>query len=326
MLLLRWLNNLSVFLLYSSRGLLLPSSTSPVSLPSHPLLPPACLPVLPPPTTPLGFGSKREFVDKLVRERKKVIQIDPGAYQGVYVLGVVAYVKDYYSLDDRDDIVFLGSSAGAYNALAMSFRYADARSRLAYANMTDALISIFDESPSLIQLQNNLQRYMRSEQSDEQFDLHKLHIDVTEYAPPFALHKRIVSGIPSLDDALDMCAASSHIPFITSPRFFFRDIRREEGDKEGEEMMEEVQRLLFDGGLYDLVTRRRRAAPAETPPVDLLLNINHNMWSGGGGGLVADIFNLVRRGKNFRQMYEAGYADSHRNRHVLDAFFLSAIE
>lgn len=259
------------------------------------------------------FCSKASFVRQ--SQKKRVIQIHPGAYQGVYVMGVVNYIKDHYDLRARDDLLYLGSSAGAYNALLLAQRH-DGGDGGRDTNMTEAVIALFEQSASLVQLQENLRAYVLASLTEDDFELHKVHIEVSEYEPLFSLRARVARNFCSLEKLLRMCAASSHIPFVTSNSLVFKS-----GD-DGEQ-----QRFLFDGGFsrfWD--SDHNKAAAAAAATALNTLNIEHTMWrQAPAPSLLSEyasfLWNVFKFGKNFRQMYEQGYADSHCNRDVLAAFF-----
>ena len=50
---------------------------------------------------------------------QKHICIHPAGLRGLYLSGVIAYIRDYY---DVSDCIFSGASAGSWNALLFSYR------------------------------------------------------------------------------------------------------------------------------------------------------------------------------------------------------------
>ena len=52
-------------------------------------------------------------------QNNKIISVTPGGYKGFYTLGVCDYIKQNY---DLSNYLFSGASAGAWNALFLSFK------------------------------------------------------------------------------------------------------------------------------------------------------------------------------------------------------------
>ena len=50
---------------------------------------------------------------------EKIITISPGGFKGIYMFGVCTYIKEHYELSKY---TFSGASAGAWNALLMSYK------------------------------------------------------------------------------------------------------------------------------------------------------------------------------------------------------------
>jgi len=66
------------------------------------------------------FNVQNSYQDfsKIVGE-KKIIAISPGGYHGFYMMGISNYIKENY---DLSNYLFTGASAGAWNALFMTYK------------------------------------------------------------------------------------------------------------------------------------------------------------------------------------------------------------
>lgn len=147
-------------------------------------------------------------------ERKKLISISPGGIQGFYLAGICSYLKENFVLDDY---IFSGASAGAWNALFMTYK----------GNSRSLIHSLLDEDDThtengfslektrtIYDLECAIKNRLLSKYKTEDFDLDRLFIGMmTLQKCKFKL--QIFSGFDDLEDALDACIASSHIPFIT---------------------------------------------------------------------------------------------------------------
>lgn len=218
---------------------------------------------------------------------KKIITISPGGYKGIYSFGVCSYIKDNFNLDGY---IFSGASAGAWNALMMCYKYD-------YQTIKEDIVDMsLKQYKSPFQIENSMKHKILSLCNSEDFDLTRLFVGVTTidlYKP----HTTIYSGFTHLEDALNACIASSHIPLLT-----------------GGIVNTYNNKFTFDGGFSSypyLFTSK---------PV---LHITPSMWSCNkpNNNLIKDITHyttLFSKNKfNFDEMYSAGYSDARKNKAYL---------
>jgi len=132
---------------------------------------------------------------------KKLVSISPGGFYGFYVMGVCSYIRENYN---TSDCIFSGASAGAWNSLYMTFNK-DWRflNEMLVRNQLYANKNIF-------QLEEKMKTMILDDCDDDDFDLDRLYIGVTTVG-----RTNIFCDFNGLEDALNCCIASSHIPFIT---------------------------------------------------------------------------------------------------------------
>jgi hypothetical protein len=136
---------------------------------------------------------------------KKLITISPGGYKGFYLLGILTYLKENY---ETDYLVFSGASAGAWNSLFMCYK----GDPMAFVyNFLDVNIR---KAKSITELQYFLKYKLLSCYKTDDFDLNKLFIGVTTFKK-FMPNINIYTDFEDLEDAINCCMASSHIPLIT---------------------------------------------------------------------------------------------------------------
>jgi hypothetical protein len=135
----------------------------------------------------------------------------------------------------------------------------------------------------------------------EDFDLHRLFIGVTTIEK-YKTNTTIFTGFDNLEDALNCCIASSHIPLITGGfTNMYRNI------------------LSFDGGFskypYLNITKS-------------VLHITPSIWEKEnnkikrGAGSIIDYANLFSKKKyNYVELVENGYNDCQKNKNYLDELF-----
>lgn len=136
---------------------------------------------------------------------KKLITISPGGYKGFYLLGILTYIKENY---ETNHLIFSGASAGAWNSLFMCYK--GDPMEFAY-NFLDVNIR---KTKTLTELQYFLKYKLLSSYKNEDFDLKKLFIGVTTFRKIIP-NVTIYTDFEDLDDAVNCCMASSHIPLIT---------------------------------------------------------------------------------------------------------------
>lgn len=148
--------------------------------------------------------------DKFIKENiflsnKKLITISPGGFKGFYLLGVLTYIKEKY---DVDDIIYSGASAGSWNGLFMCYK--GDTMKFVY-NLLDYNIK---KAKSITELEYFMKYKLLTSYKDEDFDLRRLFIGVTTLKN-FTPLTNIFSDFETLEDAINCCIASSHVPLVT---------------------------------------------------------------------------------------------------------------
>ena len=138
--------------------------------------------------------------------------LKPGGLKGFYMMGICKYIKENYDLSDWH---YYGSSAGAWNSMYLC------------CNRGEEIIKEMKELnqfsyTDLYDLETTIKKRMLKKFSIDDFDLEKLHICVSNKRKivPF-MRKQVVNDFRDLDDVLECCIASSHLPFISNGRFFY---------------------------------------------------------------------------------------------------------
>lgn len=221
---------------------------------------------------------------------KKLITISPGGYKGFYMLGIVRFLKKNYNLSDY---IFSGASAGAWNSLMLAFKYDIEAFKY---HIMDELIQ---NSKSIADTEQNLKTRLLQYYKTEDFDLAKLFIGVTSLKnnKPYII---IYTQFDTLEDAIDCCIASSHIPLVT-----------------GNITNMYNNMLSFDGG-FSKYPYFNVSKP--------ILHISPSVWEKQKPGMVKNIHgyaSLFSKDKfNFSEIYDTGYNDSQKNKEILDKIFI----
>jgi hypothetical protein len=232
------------------------------------------------------YLKENEFI-----KNKKIISISPGGLKGFYIMGVVTFIKENYNLDP---FIFSGASAGAWNALFMVFK----------KEPIEVVTNIIDDSikkaASLSELEHIIKYKLLTNYKTEDFDLKRLFVGITTFSN-FKINTNIFSDFDDLEDALNCCIASSHIPLVT-----------------GGITNKYHNIYAFDGGFskYPYLNI--------TKPV---LHITPSMWELSDNGKKApDIFSysaFFAKGKyDFMELFDNGYNDAKVNKDFLDSIFL----
>ncbi len=217
-------------------------------------------------------------------DNKKVIKIAPAGLNGFYMMGICSYIRDNY---DLSDYIFSGASAGAWNSLYFSYK----------GNVTDFKNSIFnlrfENVTSILEIQHMIKRNIIKNLKEEDFDFNKLYIGVTIF-DNCGFQNTIFSNFDSLEDAIECCIASSHIPLITGGIFnVYKNV------------------YTFDGGF----SMNPYVNKSET------LFIRHNMWNNKKSNPF-DIASFNISEHNFTQSFIDGYNDSKNNKKILDRYLI----
>lgn len=235
---------------------------------------------------------KNDFSDSI--KDKRIISLSPGGFKGFYVLGICKYIKKNYNLDNY---VFSGASAGAWNSLLLCYK----------GSIDEIQENIIDNSlqntKSIKDLENLIIKRILTKYNAENFDLNKLFIGVTTLND-YKTNTTIYSNFSNLEDALNCCMASSHIPLVTGGLVnVYRNV------------------LSFDGGFSKYPYLNTSNA---------VLHITPSMWVSNpekrkkeSSMKITDYTTLFSKEKyHFIDMIENGFKDSERNKHILDSIFL----
>jgi hypothetical protein len=227
---------------------------------------------------------------------KKLITISPGGYKGFYLLGILSYIKEKY---ETEHLIYSGASAGAWNGLFMCYK-GDPMTFV--YNILDYNIT---HTKSITELEYFLKYKLLSSYKTDDFDLRRLFVGVTTIKF-FAPSTNIFSDFESLEDAINCCFASSHIPFVT-----------------GGLTNKYHNMFTFDGGFskYPYLDREN------------LVHISPSMWRPKEP---TTIFNSLQRGlhsikdyseffslskNNLLELFDDGYQDAKNNKSYLDTMF-----
>ena len=143
-------------------------------------------------------------LDKDFLKDKEIITIAPAGFRGFYTLGICSYIKHNYN---TSNVIYSGASAGAWNALYMCKKKAD---NLFVKNILD---TEFNKYKNIMEIEKVLKNKILNEFKDEDFELDKLFISVTVFKK-CSLNTNIYTSFDNLEDAIDCCIASSHIPLL----------------------------------------------------------------------------------------------------------------
>ena len=228
---------------------------------------------------------------------KKLILLSPGGFKGFYLMGISAFIKENYVLDDY---IFSGASAGAWNALLMTYKH----------NVSEIVNVLINDECSKIKDAYNLEKYLKRQivqhYKSEDFELEKLFIGLTIISN-YRIKTNIYSDFESLDDAIECCIGSSHIPYVTGNLInTYHNI------------------YTFDGG-FSKYPYLNVSSPVLRITPSMWKHINNTNTSSINKEErlnISDYTTLFSRGKyNFRLLYEQGYNDSKANQWYLDNIF-----
>ena len=211
----------------------------------------------------------------------QIIQINPGGLHGFYMLGICKYLKKNYNLDDFN---YYGASAGSWNSLFMTYKH----------NNTEFINTIqnYDIShvKSIYHLQILMKEHLLKNYKTDDFNLDKLNIAVTTlHKPPFFLKSNIYNNFNSLEDAIDCCIASSHLPIFS-----------------GKVIMKYDNKICFDGGLFqkNMIVNK-----------DKIFLITPNLWN-----KEKPYINKLKE-LDIPFMINYGYENSEKHKTELEEFF-----
>ena len=242
---------------------------------------------------------------------KKLISISPGGFKGFYMLGTCAFIKENYILDNY---IYSGASAGAWNSLFMTYKKDPIE--LAYELLDDKL----NNAISIIDLEYMIKYKILNNFKVEDFELKKLFVGVTSF-DCMKINTHIFSDFETLEDAVNSCVASSHIPYIT-----------------GNSFLNKYKTLnAFDGGFskYPYLNVMKPSLHI-TPSMwkdEININLCEDQEINSKNYIkkllkmprhISDYTTLFSREKyNFVELYDNGYNDAKKNKEFLDRIFHS---
>jgi len=143
----------------------------------------------------------------------KIISLQPGGLNGFYLFGISKYIKENYDLEDT---LYFGSSAGAWNAVYLSNK------NPVFSKKFQKYLENLDISNmnNLYDIEHSIKKFYIQHSHTNDFNLKQIHICVSQIKK-FGLRKKIYSNFNSIEDAINCCMASSHIPFVTDDNLFF---------------------------------------------------------------------------------------------------------
>lgn len=229
--------------------------------------------------------------------QSKLIITTPGGLFGFYFMGVSSFIKEHY---DLSDYVFSGASAGAWNSLFLSLKENDK------LFIDEILKTDIKNIKSILKLEKKMKSFILDNYDESMFDIDKLYLGVTVLEKS-KLELCVYNDFVSLEDVVDCCIASSHIPFVTGGPF---NIYR--------------NKFSFDGGFYSYPYLN-----VSTPS----LIIERDLWDKKNKTEATDarvavincsfdtLFNLNKLNFTLSELYERGYNDSMKNKGYLDNIF-----
>lgn len=210
----------------------------------------------------------------------KTIVIKPGGLKGFYMMGISKYIKDHYNTTNW---IYYGSSAGAWNGLYLTCK----NEKIFMDQIYDLHDYVYND---LYDLEKTMKKRILSKFTLDDFSIDQLNICVTTRKKwSFLLKKNIISDYRDLDDLVECCIASSHLPIISNGNFFYkyRNI------------------LTLDGGFFNNPYDKSKVKP------DLV--IHPNIWKNKNINSINRIHNM-----DIKLLLNEGYKDAFNHRRELD--------
>jgi predicted patatin/cPLA2 family phospholipase len=213
----------------------------------------------------------------------KSLVIKPGGLRGFYMIGICTYIQKNYDIEDWH---IYGSSAGAWNALYLSCKKKDLfikeaqyLDQYSYASLND--------------LERTMKDKLLNRFTLEDFDVHRLHLCVSSKRRFFPwFRKNIINDFIDLDDLIECCIASSHLPYVSNGKFYYRYRNKK----------------CLDGGVF-------RNPHQNYMKPDFI--IEPSMWK-------KDKIKMKKKNMtsiDIREMLYEGYKDAYRNQDELSSIF-----
>tara|TARA_B100001093_G_scaffold250134_1_gene239641 strand:+ start:21210 stop:21986 length:777 start_codon:yes stop_codon:yes gene_type:complete len=217
---------------------------------------------------------------------ENVISVSPGGIKGFYYLGTLYYIKKNYDMTKYN---YLGASAGSWNSLFMCYK----------GNNDDEIIEkLFniDFNQPLAKCGKSIKDLFLKNYKTEDFNLEKLNIGVTQLGKYNKLNLKytIYNSFIDLEDALDCCLASSHVPFLIG----------------GGAVKRYKNKLAFDGGLKKI---------SYLKPDSSVLHVSSKLWDNEKYITMPGLRKI--NGFDANALFNDGYNDAKINKKILDDIF-----
>lgn len=213
-----------------------------------------------------------------ISQSLKIITCKPGGLYGFYMLGVSKYIKEHY---DVKDMIYYGASAGAWNSLYLSLK-SDGNKFIKDIENIDV-----NNLENMFSIENIIKEKLLNNYNTNDFELNKINICVGVFKK-YKIQKIIFSDFNDLEDTINCCIASSHIPYVTNNNLF----------------TSYNNQLCIDGGFFG------EPLPDELKS-DLILS--PRIWNATNINYLSKIKTL-----DIKKLIKSGYEDSHKNRRELD--------
>jgi hypothetical protein len=234
---------------------------------------------------------------------KKLISISPGGFNGFYMLGTTTFIKENY---DLERFIFSGASAGAWNSLFMTYKHNPIE--FVYNMLDDNL----NNAISIIDLEYMMKYNILKKYKEDDFELKKLFIGVTSFEK-LKIKTHIFSDFDTLEDVLNCCIASSHIPYITGTTFLnkYNNINAFDGGFSKYPYLNTIKPSLH---ITPEIWENNKQENDKKTPIEKYFTLKFH---------ISDYTSLFSRSKyNFTDLFEKGYNDAKNNKHFLDNILL----
>ncbi len=230
--------------------------------------------------------------DNLNSSDKKIITLSPGGFRGFYIFGLCRFIKENYNLEEY---VFSGASAGAWNSLFLTFKGDSDK-------FVETIFDInFKKISDLNLIEKEITNSILHSYDTNDFELNKLYVGTTVFKR-FRFKPVVYTDFEDLQDALNCCIASSHIPFITGSFFYkYRGL------------------YSFDGGFSKYPYLNGVYSDIHITPSIWNKDMTNRLFPTLD---IRDYTNLLSKDKfNLKELYLQGYNDAKENKEKLDHLF-----
>ena len=213
----------------------------------------------------------------------KIVSFKPGGLKGFYMLGISKYLKENYH---TNDYIFYGSSAGSWNVLYLTLPIDN-------SIFFDGIYLLSNNKySSLYSLENDIKTFLIDKFENIPIENNKKANICLTKLNIFRKKKIIISNFDNIQDFVDCCIASSHLPFITNGKFFCKFNNSK----------------YIDGGIF------RNNYPNHIKP-DLI--ISYKMFNNKNIYKCSKLYNL-----NIEKLIYEGYKDAKNNYEIFDNLLL----